>query len=142
MGELSWDSFEPSQGKFEFDRFDKIMDRMQASGIRMILDIPGLPAPMLMRRADTALYRAKSRGRNCFHTFAAELEESLPEEEQEQGDEDAIVPKVRWDSSGIGTRANTSSASLGSQFANRQSSAGRQYGTSAPARVLRFRRKR
>ena len=46
MGDLSWDSFEPSEGKFEFAWFDKIMDEMAANGIQVILDIPGLPAPI------------------------------------------------------------------------------------------------
>jgi beta-galactosidase len=50
MGDLSWDSFEPSQGKFEFEWFDKIMDKMQANGIRVILDIPGSPAPIWLHR--------------------------------------------------------------------------------------------
>src|ERR1035438_6344222 len=50
MGDLSWDSFEPSQGKFDFDWFDKIMDKIQANGIRVILDIPGLPAPIWLHR--------------------------------------------------------------------------------------------
>src|ERR1017187_4315175 len=39
MGDLSWDSFEPSQGKFTFEWFDKIMDKMQSNGIRVIVDI-------------------------------------------------------------------------------------------------------
>jgi beta-galactosidase len=51
MGDLSWDSFEPSQGKFTFEWFDKIMDKMQANRIRVILDIPGLPAPIWLHRA-------------------------------------------------------------------------------------------
>jgi len=51
MGDLSWDSFEPSQGKFEFAWFDSIMDKMHAAGIRVILDIPGLPAPIWLHRA-------------------------------------------------------------------------------------------
>jgi beta-galactosidase len=50
MGDLSWDSFEPTQGKFEFEWFDKIMDKMHANGIRVILDIPGLPAPIWLHR--------------------------------------------------------------------------------------------
>ncbi len=50
MGDLSWDSFEPSQGKFNFEWFDKIMDKMQANGIRVILDIPGSPAPIWLHR--------------------------------------------------------------------------------------------
>lgn len=37
MGDLSWDSFEPSRGKFEFEWFDSILDKMQANGIRVIL---------------------------------------------------------------------------------------------------------
>jgi beta-galactosidase len=51
MGDLSWDSFEPSQGKFTFEWFDKIMDKMQAGGIRVILDISGSPAPIWLHRA-------------------------------------------------------------------------------------------
>jgi len=46
MGDLSWDYFEPAEGRFEFKHFDAVMDEMQAAGIKVILDIPGLPAPM------------------------------------------------------------------------------------------------
>ena len=45
MGDVSWDSFEPSQGRFEFGWFDKVMDKLQGNGIRVILDIPSSPAP-------------------------------------------------------------------------------------------------
>ena len=45
MGDLSWDYFEPSEGVFEFAAFDRVMDDMQASGLEVILDIPGQPAP-------------------------------------------------------------------------------------------------
>ena len=51
MGDLSWDSFEPEEGKFTFAWFDSIMDKMHAAGIRVILDIPGLPAPIWLHRA-------------------------------------------------------------------------------------------
>jgi len=50
MGDLSWDSFEPRQGEFDLTWFDKILDQMQAAGIRVILDIPGAPAPIWMHR--------------------------------------------------------------------------------------------
>ena len=56
MGDLSWDSFEPSQGKFNFEWFDRIMDKMQANGIRVIVDIPGAPG------ADLAASRIPGRG--------------------------------------------------------------------------------
>jgi len=46
MGDLSWDSFEPSEGKFDFTAFDWIMDQMQAAGLKVLMDIPGQPAPL------------------------------------------------------------------------------------------------
>lgn len=46
MGDLSWDYFEPTDGKFDFRHFDAVMDIVNAAGIKVILDIPGLPAPM------------------------------------------------------------------------------------------------
>ena len=45
MGDLSWDSFEPAEGVFEFAWFDNIMDQMNQAGIHVLLDISGLPAP-------------------------------------------------------------------------------------------------
>jgi beta-galactosidase len=46
MGDLSWDSFEPSEGHFEFAWFDRIVDEMNGAGIKVLLDISGLPAPI------------------------------------------------------------------------------------------------
>jgi beta-galactosidase len=46
MGDLSWDAFEPSQGKFEFAWFDDILKQMHQAGIKVILDIGGSPAPI------------------------------------------------------------------------------------------------
>jgi beta-galactosidase len=46
MGDLSWDSFEPAEDKFNFAWFDDIMRQMNDAGIKVILDISGLPAPI------------------------------------------------------------------------------------------------
>ncbi|MGZ3750964.1 MAG: beta-galactosidase [Mucilaginibacter sp.] len=46
MGHLAWDSYEPSEGKFDFDWFDKVMDLMNKAGIKVILDIAIRPAPI------------------------------------------------------------------------------------------------
>ena len=46
MGDLSWDAFEPSEGKFEFAWFDDILKQMNDAGIKVILDIGGSPAPI------------------------------------------------------------------------------------------------
>ncbi|HJV69221.1 beta-galactosidase [Ideonella sp.] len=50
MGDLSWDAFEPAEGKFDFKTFDWIMDQMQAAGLKVILDIPGQPAPIWLHK--------------------------------------------------------------------------------------------
>ena len=46
MGHLAWDSYEPSEGKFDFAWFDKVMDLMNDAGIKVILDIAIRPAPL------------------------------------------------------------------------------------------------
>jgi beta-galactosidase len=46
MGDLSWDYFEPEEGVYNFTHFDAVMDEMHANGIKVVLDIPGLPAPL------------------------------------------------------------------------------------------------
>lgn len=46
MGHLAWDSYEPSEGKFDFGWFDTVMDLMNKSGIKVILDIAIRPAPI------------------------------------------------------------------------------------------------
>ncbi len=46
MGHLAWDSYEPSEGKFDFAWFDTVMDMMNESGIKVILDIAIRPAPI------------------------------------------------------------------------------------------------
>jgi beta-galactosidase len=45
MGDLSWDAFEPSEGNYQFAWFDDILKQMNEAGIKVILDIGGLPAP-------------------------------------------------------------------------------------------------
>jgi beta-galactosidase len=50
MGDLSWDSFEPAEGKFDFTLFDWIMDRMHAADLKVLLDIPGQPAPIWLHQ--------------------------------------------------------------------------------------------
>ena len=50
MGDLSWDSFEPQEGHFTFEWFDHVLDQMHAAGIKVILDIPGQPAPVWLHK--------------------------------------------------------------------------------------------
>lgn len=50
MGDLSWDSFEPEEGRFTFEWFDAVIAQMHEAGIRVIVDIPGQPAPIWMHK--------------------------------------------------------------------------------------------
>jgi beta-galactosidase len=50
MGHLAWDSYEPSEGKFDFGWFDKVMDMMNEAGIKVILDIAIHPAPIWLHK--------------------------------------------------------------------------------------------
>ena len=46
MGHLAWDSYEPSEGKFDFEWFDNVMYMTSEAGIKVILDIAIRPAPI------------------------------------------------------------------------------------------------
>ncbi len=50
MGDLSWDYFQPAEGVFTFDKFDAVLNEMHANGIKVILDIPGQPAPLWLHQ--------------------------------------------------------------------------------------------
>jgi beta-galactosidase len=50
MGHLAWDSYEPSDGQFDFSWFDLVMDKMGEAGIKVILDIAIRPAPIWLHR--------------------------------------------------------------------------------------------
>lgn len=46
LGHLAWDSYEPSEGLFDLEWFDTVMDLMAEAGIGVILDIATRPAPI------------------------------------------------------------------------------------------------
>ncbi len=50
MGDLSWDQFEPEEGRFTFAWFDDVLRQMHEAGIRVIVDIPGQPAPIWLHK--------------------------------------------------------------------------------------------
>jgi beta-galactosidase len=45
LGDLSWDWFEPSDGNFTFAQSDQVIKELNDAGIKVLLDIGGLPAP-------------------------------------------------------------------------------------------------
>lgn len=50
MGHLCWDSYEPEEGVYTFEWFDKVMDLFDQAGIKVILDISLRPAPVWVHK--------------------------------------------------------------------------------------------
>ncbi len=48
VGESTWSLFEPQEGKFEFTWMDRILDKMQQAGIKVILGTPTYSIPAWM----------------------------------------------------------------------------------------------
>ena len=50
LGHLCWDSFEPDEGVYTFEWFDKVMDSFEKAGIKVVLDISLRPAPIWVHK--------------------------------------------------------------------------------------------
>jgi len=50
VGHLAWDSYEPSDGNFNFEWFDTVMNMLDQAGIKVILDIAIRPAPIWLHQ--------------------------------------------------------------------------------------------
>ena len=50
IGHLCWDSFEPEEGVYTFDRYDKVMDLFHEAGIKVVMDISLRPAPVWVHK--------------------------------------------------------------------------------------------
>jgi beta-galactosidase len=66
MGDLSWDAFEPEEGRFEFAWFDRILDQMRNAAIKVILDIGGSPAPIWLHQNHPSVNLVDERGATVY----------------------------------------------------------------------------
>lgn len=66
MGHLAWDSYEPSEGQFDFEWFDKVMDMMDQAGIKVILDIAVRPAPIWLHRKFPSIDVVDANGHELY----------------------------------------------------------------------------
>ena len=82
MGEGAWSYWEPSEGQFQFDLFDRVIDRCRQRDIRVILGTPtyACPAwvatnyPEVLRRNEQRLMMAHGSRRNLNYTSPKMLE--------------------------------------------------------------------
>ncbi|HKI47224.1 MAG TPA: beta-galactosidase, partial [Balneolales bacterium] len=66
MGHLAWDSYEPSEGQFDFGWFDKVMDLMNDAGIKVILDIAVRPAPIWLHHKYPSINITDANGNQLY----------------------------------------------------------------------------
>ena len=66
LGHLAWDSYEPSEGQFDFGWFDKVMDMMNEAGIKVILDIAVHPAPIWLHQKFPSIDIVDAKGNHLY----------------------------------------------------------------------------
>ena len=50
LGHLCWDSYEPEEGVYTFEWFDRVMDLFEEAGIQVVLDVSMRPAPVWVHK--------------------------------------------------------------------------------------------
>jgi len=79
MGHLAWDSYEPSDGKFDFKWFDNVMDMMSQAGIKVILDIAIRPAPIWLHHKYPSIDIVDANGEVLYpnHRYMEDIGDSI-----------------------------------------------------------------
>jgi beta-galactosidase len=62
MGESSWGLWEPQDGRFEYAWMDRVMDRMQKAGIKVILGTPTYSVPAWMYKEHPEIFITRFDG--------------------------------------------------------------------------------
>ena len=66
LGHLAWDSYEPTDGHFDFEWFDEVMDMMGKAGIKVILDIAIRPAPIWLHQKHPSINVVDDSGNRLY----------------------------------------------------------------------------
>jgi beta-galactosidase len=82
MGHLAWDSYEPSEGNFDFGWFDDVMNMMNQAGIRVILDIAIRPAPIWLHSKYPSIDITDERGNVLYpnHRYMEDIADPMYQE--------------------------------------------------------------
>jgi beta-galactosidase len=79
MGHLAWDSYEPTEGNFDFGWFDKVMDMMHSAGIKVLLDIAIRPAPIWLHHKYPSIDVVDADGNRMYpnHRYMEDVGDTL-----------------------------------------------------------------
>ena len=67
MGEFAWHIFEPSEGRFDFDLFDRAIDVLAPVGVKTILCTPTATPPRWLTASYPEVLRVDANGRPASH---------------------------------------------------------------------------
>ena len=67
VGESTWSLFEPQDGQFEFAWMDRILDKMQQAGIKVILGTPTYSIPSWLAREYPEILSKTVEGRQSYY---------------------------------------------------------------------------
>ncbi|MDR1120731.1 MAG: beta-galactosidase [Dysgonamonadaceae bacterium] len=78
VGESSWGLFEPREGVFDFEWMDRILDKMHAAGIRVILGTPTYSIPAWMAHRYPEVLAEHTRGDRAYYGIRQNMDFTNP----------------------------------------------------------------
>lgn len=78
MGEFAWHIFEPREGEFNFDLFDRAIAGLGRHGLKTILCTPTATPPRWLTLAAPEILRVDGNGRPCSHGSRQQADTSNP----------------------------------------------------------------
>src|SRR6267378_4916266 len=69
IGESSWGLWEPEDGKFEYAWMDRVVDKLHAAGIRIILGTPTYSIPAWMYKKHPEIVVTRLGGQYLYHGY-------------------------------------------------------------------------
>ena len=67
LGESTWTSWEPEDGRFEFDWMDRVIDAMHDAGIKVIFGTPTYAIPAWLHRKYPDLMAEYAQGKRAYY---------------------------------------------------------------------------
>jgi beta-galactosidase len=78
LGESTWSSWEPRDGEFQFDWMDRVIDRLHAAGIKVILGTPTYSIPPWLYRKHPEILVTKLDGQQAKYGIRQNMDVTHP----------------------------------------------------------------
>ena len=78
VGESAWGVFEPQEGNFEFEWMDRILDKMHAAGIKVILGTPTYSIPAWLAYKHPEVLAEHAKGNKAYYGIRQNMDFTNP----------------------------------------------------------------